>query len=401
MHVSGFFAAAAHVPHRPEAPLEAPHPPLVVEERRGRPLFRELPLPREQLGGVRCQVHRQFLVGRKVVHHHFGHLQGAGEARPHQRRPVVPPHCHEGHPRPEHVAAGRVPVVDEGVQAQVRQAHPLQVLDLGTAVAPEDQAPGIEVGLSSLLLKPQRRSLWVLMEPEDAVRDAVHDAQPHGEELRRDPAQPAEVAEDEAAPRQLVLGASVGAAGIVHLRVERAARICLVAEGHLQNPLRVVLTVLRRAHSAVRHDVIDEVCPHGPWIPQVHELQWRWAQGADAVPLMCCVAVEVDEDMDPIRGDDLRALLVRTARREGPEVLDPLLQRLVVGRIVALCYRVEEDLELVRVVREQRALKQIGCGVVDKVGADVADAQPRYVLGDSIVFPQVEFRLAISSGVPD
>ena len=77
-------------------------------------------------------------------------------------------------------------VVDQGVERQICQSDPLEVLKLGATWRAKDEPLRFDACFGSLRLKSRHSGFWVFVEPNHTVWHALQNPHPRGKQVRRD-----------------------------------------------------------------------------------------------------------------------------------------------------------------------------------------------------------------------
>ena len=95
-----------------------------------------------------------------------------------------------------------------------------------------------------------------------------------------------------------------------NVSVQISERVDLITVRHIQQSLRVKLSMFMRAYHFVCHIVVDIVGTHGARISEIHKLYRCRAQGAYAIAIACCVPIQIDQDVNTISSDCFSTFLV-------------------------------------------------------------------------------------------
>ena len=139
----------------------------------------------------------------------------------------------------------------------------------------------------------------------------------------------------------------------------------------MDDPLREVRLLVHRRDEGVGDDVVDEVGAHAAGIAQEVDLHGRRAVGQDLGPGVLGVALQVDEDVDPVIVDAPCRVRVRELAHVD-EAIEGCQQPLAHVAAVVGAEAVAEDLEARAVVPLQQLGDQASRGMALEVGRQVA-----------------------------
>ena len=272
-------------------------------------------------------------LGRQLLQVEVAQLAPAG---PPDRRPAR--HREGRDPHPEGIQAGGVPVVGQGVQAEIDPVVELQILGPRSLV---DERDACRINL--LPLQPgqdlvPRRALWRHHQearPGTArstrAQSARHPAVDLAEGVQAAEGDRAGFQGRQRAHRRLVGQRVVTPEGV------RQAHGFLGVEG-VEQP--------RRIEVGIGQAVVDGRQPGRPGISQPGDLHRRRLAGEDQEPVVGRVQPEVDEDVDPVAAHQVGDLRVGEPRDVAPDVgiaAQPIGQGVGAGHL-----GIAEDLELRR-----------------------------------------------------
>jgi protease-4 len=270
---------------------------------------------------------------------------------------------------PQRVADGGAAVEGQGVQKQIGLAVLRQVLRVGPALG-KHQPLGRHAARLRLGAQVLARRLAVAQQPQHGLRQRVQQAHPAVEHPGVDLVRVVQAAEHEAVPGQAQFGARGGVGG-------DGARIVVGLErvGQAHDVLGKGVGLVAGRDPAVAEDVVHLGHARGAGIARVLHLDGRRPPRQDAGAGVGGQAVEVDQDVDPVLGDQARRLGV-AQRVEVDEVLERRLRAPALGRVVGLRVGGErEGLEAAAVMGLEHAGHQVADGVRAQVGRQVAQAQ--------------------------
>ena len=282
---------------------------------------------------------------------------------------------------PKRIACECVCVVRKGVQKQVGDPEAGQVLRIRQRR--REHQPRGPSGESRFRLAPQirRRRRVRIEQPQHASRYAGEQPHPDIEHRRRDLVRRVEAAEHERRFRQSAL------------RPRRYARcdwppavVHLIAIRKVHESFRKVRLFVRRRHHRIHQNIVPRVAPHRAGIAEVTHLHRRRPQKKYLRPRIGRVALQVHQDVHPVRPDPGGGLSVRTV--EQIHELVERLPHLPAGRAdVVPPIRISDHAKPPAVVQPDQFRDQVRGGVFLKVRGQVADRNALVARGRQGPFP--------------